>query len=160
MQGRVSISAQQLDDCFDWDVEASPPFPPRSNAIHFFRAFVREQLTPPQRLQLLRWCTAFNALPIDGLKENVTFKYSVGSCDAAADERLPVAHTCSSEVALPDYSSGERLGEKLLRALQEMEGGGGFTVQYKLGEDTLYSTTSANSAACAVTFSDAYIPRG
>ena len=139
VQGRVSISAQQLDDCFDWGAEASPPFPPRSNAILLFRAFVRDGLTPPQRLQLLRWCTARNALPVDGLNEKVTFKHSVGSGgadgggggdrDATADARLPVAHTCSYEVALPNYSSGEWLREKVLRALQEMEGGGGFSVQ-------------------------------
>ena len=108
VQGRLSISAQQLDDCFDWGAEASPPFPPRSNAILLFRAFVRDGLTPPQRLQLLRWCTAQNALPVDGLKEKVTFKHFVGGGgggdgggggrDAAADERLPVAHTCSYEV--------------------------------------------------------------
>ena len=128
-------------------------------------------------MQLLRWCTAFNALPIDGLKEKVTFKHLVGHLvgggggggDAAADVWLPVAHTCSYEVELldystltpprihprtpsayaqqpwyvhvhiitlsslqvelPNYSSGERLREKVLRALQEMEGGGGFSVQ-------------------------------
>ena len=117
VQGRVCISAQQLDECFDWGAEASPPFPPRSKALLLFRAFVRNGLTPPQRLQLLRWCTAQNALPMDGLKEKVTFKHFVGSGggggggggdggrDAAADERLPVAHTCSYEVELPDYSS-------------------------------------------------------
>ena len=33
------------------------------------------------------------------------------------------------QVDLPDYSSGERLREKVLRAMQEMEGGGGFSVQ-------------------------------
>ena len=48
VQGRVSISAQQLNDCFDWNAEAFPPFPPRSNAILLFRAFVREGLTPSQ----------------------------------------------------------------------------------------------------------------
>ena len=130
VQGRVCISAQQLDECFDWAAEASPPFPPRSKALLLFRAFVRNGLTPPQRLQLLRWCTAQNALPVDGLKEKITFKHFVaGGCDVAKDDRLPVAHTCSYEVELPDYSSGERLREKLLRAMQEMEGGGGFSVQ-------------------------------
>ena len=118
VQGRVCISAQQLDECFDWGAEASPPFPPRSNALLLFRAFVRNGLTPPQRLQLLRWCTAQNALPMDGLKEKVTFKHFVGSGggdggggggdggrDAAADERLPVAHTCSYEVELPGLAT-------------------------------------------------------
>ena len=33
------------------------------------------------------------------------------------------------QVELPDYSSGERLREKVLRALHEMEGGGGFFVE-------------------------------
>ena len=80
-------------------------------------------------------CTAHNALPVDGLKDKVAFKHLMllggggGRGDAAEDDRLPVAHTCSSEIELPDYSSGERLREKLLRALQEMEGGGGFYVQ-------------------------------
>lgn len=136
VQGRVSISAQQLDECFDWGAEAFPPFPLHSNAVRLFRAFVRGGLTPPQRLQLLRWCTAQNALPVDGLKEKITFKHFVSGGggggsgrDATADERLPVAHTCSFEVELPDYSSGEPLREKLLRAMQEMEGGGGFAVQ-------------------------------
>ena len=70
---------------------------------------------------------------MDGLKQKVTFKHFVtrggGGELVAEDERLPVAHTCSYEVELPDYSSAEPLREKLLRALQEMEGGGGFAVQ-------------------------------
>ena len=43
-----------------------------------------------------------------------------------ANQWLPVAHTCSSEVELPAYSSCDVLERQLKRALEDMASGGGF----------------------------------
>ena len=45
---------------------------------------------------------------------------------APADQWLPVAHTCTSEVELPAYSCRAALERQLRRAMSDMASGGGF----------------------------------
>jgi len=82
-------------------------------------------LNEQQRRQLLRWATSRSTLPVNGLTQKVTL-IRRDTSGTPPDEWLPEAHTCSLEVALPDYSSSAVLSEQLKRALVEMDAGGGF----------------------------------
>ena len=123
MRGRDSLSAEDLLGCFD--------FAPCGNgaAGALVAGYLREEvgtaLDEQQRRQLLRWATSRSTLPVNGLGQKVTLirKETDG---APPDQWLPEAHTCSFEVALPDYSSRAALQRQLRRALVDMDGGGGF----------------------------------
>ena len=95
--------------------------------------WIVDELAPHLPLELdfvheaanLERCRAFFAA--SPAKFKVTFALAKG--DGSPDDRLPVAHTCSHEIDLPDYSSAEVLRERLFRAIREMEAGGGFNVR-------------------------------
>lgn len=82
-------------------------------------------LDEQQRWKLLRWATSRSTLPANGLGQKVTLIHK-DTEGAPPDRWLPEAHTCSLEIALPDYSSRSALSEQLSRALEEMDAGGGF----------------------------------
>ena len=66
-------------------------------------------------------------LPAAGLDKQVTLLHmETPAGGASADGWLPVAHTCTSEVELPAYSSRAALERQLRRALSDMASGGGF----------------------------------
>lgn len=94
----------------------------------FLREVVGSGLGEQQRWKLLRWATSRSTLPVNGLGQKVTLirKDTDGAPPDQTDQWLPEAHTCSLEVALPDYSSSAALSEQLNRALEEMDAGGGF----------------------------------
>ena len=74
----------------------------------------------PARFRFLQWATALRALPPGGLQEHndrITLK-----CVQGDDTWLPVAHTCSRVLDLPDYSSREVLEQNLLFAMQQTDG--------------------------------------
>ena len=132
VRGRVLLAPADLLGCIDWEASRDA-FPADSHVVEWMHELVAAGGLAPapgascagRLLQLLRWCTGKNALPVDGLRTKVVFR-----CDAlCADDHLPEAHTCSHEVELPDYTSLATLRGKLLRALDEMEAGGGFDVQ-------------------------------
>ena len=124
MRGRDSLSAEDLLDCFDFalggDSAASG-----AEVTGFLREVVGFVLDEQQRWKLLRWATSRSTLPVNGLGQKVTL-IRKDTDGAPPDQWLPEAHTCSLEVALPDYSSSAALSEQLNRALEEMDAGGGF----------------------------------
>ena len=93
----------------------------------YLREEVGTALDEQQRRQLLRWATSRSTLPVNGLGQKVTL-IRRETDGAPPDQWLPEAHTCSFEVALPDYSSRAALQRQLRRALVDMvmDGGGGF----------------------------------
>ena len=124
--GKDSLSAEDLLSCFDFA-------PCGDNAAGelvagYLREVVRSVLKEQQRRQLLRWATSRSTLPVNGLPQKVTL-IRQDTSGTPPDERLPQAHICSLEVALPDYSSSAVLSEQLKRALEEMDAGGGFGLQ-------------------------------
>ena len=135
VRGRVALSASDLLDCFDWD-DAAQTFPPPSRVVGWFQRLVRDELDEAGRHRLLRWCTAHHCLSADGLSNKITLvRHPAGPSDASEgdgggveEQRLPEAHTCSNEVILPEYTTFEDLEEKLLRAMDEMDANGGFTI--------------------------------
>ena len=123
VRGRDALSAEDLLDCFDFA-------PGRSGAAGaivsgFLREVVASVLDEQQRWKLLRWATSRSTLPANGLGQKVTLIHK-DTEGAPPDRWLPEAHTCSLEIALPDYSSRSALSEQLSRALEEMDAGGGF----------------------------------
>ena len=129
--GKDSLSAEDLLSCFD--------FAPRGDGAAgdlvagYLREVVGSELDEQQRRQLLRWATSLSTLrnggvPVNGLKQKVTL-IRRDTNGTPPDEWLPEAHTCSFQVALPDYTSHAALSEQLKRALEEMDAGGGFGLE-------------------------------
>ena len=123
MRGRDSLSAEDLLDCFEFARQGDGA----AGAVvsGFLREVVGSVLDEQQRWKLLRWATSRSTLPVNGLGQKVTL-IRKDTDGAPPDQWLPEAHTCSLEVALPDYSSSAALSEQLNRALEEMDAGGGF----------------------------------
>ncbi|OWZ05716.1 HECT E3 ubiquitin ligase [Phytophthora megakarya] len=70
--------------------------------------------------KLLRFTTGSDRVPIRGLS-NLVFVISRNGPDS---DRLPTAHTCFNHLLLPEYSSREKLKERLLLAINQAEGFG------------------------------------
>ncbi|ETI37863.1 hypothetical protein F443_16266 [Phytophthora nicotianae P1569] len=70
--------------------------------------------------KLLRFATGSDRVPIRGLS-NLVFVISRNGPDS---DRLPTAHTCFNHLLLPEYSSREKLKERLLLAINQAEGFG------------------------------------
>ena len=123
VRGRDSLSAEDLLGCFDFVLGGNGA----AGAVvaGFLREVVGSGLGEQQRWKLLRWATSRSTLPVNGLGQKVTL-IRRDTNGAPPDKWLPEAHTCSLEVALPDYSSSAALSKQLNRALEEMDAGGGF----------------------------------
>jgi hypothetical protein len=114
LQGKATISVQDMLDCFNW----SEPPPPCAASVEYLRAVLAEgnaHLNAPRRLLLLRFCTGLNALPVVGLTRKVSFNF----LDKPGG--LPDPHTCTHELDLPAYGSKAELLEKLMLTLENFE---------------------------------------
>lgn len=69
---------------------------------------------PPLSSQFVRFAWARSRLPPRGATWTSKFGLSVAS---AAEDRLPIAHTCFFSVELPPYSNDERMRRALLTAI-------------------------------------------
>ncbi|CAF3480529.1 unnamed protein product [Rotaria sp. Silwood1] len=76
--------------------------------------------TDEQKRKFLRFTTGSDRAPIGGLAR---LKLII-SRNGPDTDRLPTAHTCFNAFLLPDYSSMEKLREKLLIAINNAEGFG------------------------------------
>ncbi|KAE9321277.1 Ubiquitin-protein ligase [Phytophthora rubi] len=70
--------------------------------------------------KLLRFATGSDRVPIRGLS-NLVFVISRNGPDS---DRLPTAHTCFNHLLLPEYSSRDKLKQRLLLAINQAEGFG------------------------------------
>ena len=121
LQGKARLSTEEIIACFDWSESRSAP------AVEFLRELLQDESvwTESRRLLLLRWSTGRNALPVSGLPKPVTFV--LDDTAGAPDDRLPTAHTCSSEIDLPPYSSKAILRAKLDCALDSFANDASFS---------------------------------
>ncbi|TMW64427.1 hypothetical protein Poli38472_013049 [Pythium oligandrum] len=94
-------------------------FTENSECIRNFWSVVHE-LTLEEKKKLLMFTTGSDRAPIRGLS-NMVFVISRNGPDS---DRLPTAHTCFNHLLLPDYSSREKLKERLLLAINQAEGFG------------------------------------
>jgi len=76
--------------------------------------------TLEQKKRLLFFSTGSDRAPIGGLGK-LPFVITRHGSDS---ERLPSAHTCFNHLLLPEYSTKEKLREKLLAAISNAEGFG------------------------------------
>jgi len=73
-----------------------------------------------QKKKLLFFATGSDRAPIGGLK-NLTFVITRHGPDS---DRLPQAHTCFNHLLLPEYSTKEKIRDRLLAAINNAEGFG------------------------------------
>ena len=125
----MTLSAAELLDCFvlpstsEAEALAAGFSVVESSVPNYFEALLRDDscLDEARRLQLLTWCTALTALPVGGLRENKIRLRLYGPDED--DVTLPETHTCTRELHLPNYSSADTLGKKLLLALDHAADG-------------------------------------
>ena len=94
-------------------------FAPEHRAIRDFWTVVRD-FSPDELRRLLEFVTASDRVPVKGVEE-MTFLIQRNGTD---DERLPTSMTCFGRLLLPEYSSRERLEQKLRHAIENSRGFG------------------------------------
>ena len=99
----------QYDDGFS---EASPCIRLFWRAVHGF--------DEDEKRLLLKFSTGSDRAPIEGLS-SLTFVISRNGPDS---DQLPTSHTCFNHLLLPDYSTFEKLDQKLRLAIHQSEGFG------------------------------------
>jgi ubiquitin-protein ligase E3 A len=87
--------------------------------IKFFWDAVLE-FDDEKKKRLLFFATGTDRVPIGGLAK-LTFVIAKNGTDS---DRLPSSHTCFNVLLLPEYSSADKLKERLLTAIQNSEGFG------------------------------------
>lgn len=87
--------------------------------VQWFWDIVNEMDIKEQRLLLL-FSTGTDRIPVGGV-QNLEFVIQRASDDS---DQLPTSHTCFNVLLLPEYSSKEKLKEKLLTAIRNCEGFG------------------------------------
>jgi hypothetical protein len=87
--------------------------------IGFFWETLRE-ITNEERRSFLQFVWARNRLPTKESDFDAPFKIQRDASKGSSDEALPSASTCFFSLALPEYSSKERLKEKLLFAINNV----------------------------------------
>ncbi|KAG2735343.1 hypothetical protein G9P44_001557 [Scheffersomyces stipitis] len=90
-----------------------------STVVQWFWEYMCE-INTQERKRLLMFVTGSDRVPATGI-QNLSFKISSQGKDS---NRLPVAHTCFNELGLYNYSSKEKLVDKLVTAVNESAGFG------------------------------------
>lgn len=92
-----------------------------SPIIRHFWELVHE-FSQEQKRKLLQFATGSDRVPVGGLSKLklVIARHGTDS------ERLPTAHTCFNVLLLPEYSSKEKLADRLLKAINYSKGFGMF----------------------------------
>lgn len=89
-------------------------YSPEDQVIKYFWEYV-EELAEDQKVSLLHYITGSFSVPIEGFKNlNIIISRLDGN-----ENSLPVAHSCSKELELPNYSTKEILIKKMNYALEE-----------------------------------------
>ena len=137
-QGVVQLSVPDLLGCIEWPAVPLPGGEAEAGAgaeaeregggfvrvcLELRQLICEERLDAEQRLQLLQWCTARNAMPHGGLQQPISLVEN--DTTGAGDFTLPEAHTCAHELHLYCYSNREVLCERLLYALEHRNDGFG-----------------------------------
>jgi len=90
-----------------------------SNVIRWLWEIIHE-MSMEDKKSLLMFATGTDRVPVRGLGHlRLTISKHGGDCD-----RLPSAHTCFNHLLIPEYSSKEKLKDKLLIAIKHSEGFG------------------------------------
>ncbi|GAX80909.1 hypothetical protein CEUSTIGMA_g8344.t1 [Chlamydomonas eustigma] len=90
-----------------------------SPTVNFFWQAVHS-MTMEQKRKLLAFTTGCDRAPVGGLGQ-LTLIVQRGGPDT---DRLPTSHTCFNTLLLPEYSSKEKLNERLALAIENAQGFG------------------------------------
>lgn len=91
-----------------------------SPIISWFWEVIHNDMNDKQRIHFLKFATGSDRVPVNGLS-SLDFFISRHGPDT---DRLPSAQTCFNHLLLPEYSSKEKLRNKMLIAIQYAEGFG------------------------------------
>ena len=108
LNGRRKVDVEDLKNC----VRYTGGLRPFSKVVVYFWR-VLASFTDETRMDLLRFVTGTNKIPLDGFDPTLT----ITGTDAG-DDSLPTAHTCFNQLVLPRYKSADRLKDKLLKAIK------------------------------------------
>ncbi|GAB5592924.1 hypothetical protein Unana1_07824 [Umbelopsis nana] len=111
----MDLDMKELEAVADYDDGYDPNHP----VIKHFWSIVHE-LSPQHKRQLLLFVTASDRIPVGGLKE-LMFVIQRNGPDS---DRLPTALTCFCRLLLPEYSSREKLKNRLLVSIENAKGFG------------------------------------
>ena len=79
-----------------------------------------DEFSEEQKRKFLMFATGCDRAPINGLSD---LHLTISRAGPDSD-RLPSSHTCFNHVLLPEYSSREKLKDRLTLAIQHAEGFG------------------------------------
>eukprot|EP00474_Spongospora_subterranea_P008715 CRZ09173.1 hypothetical protein [Spongospora subterranea] len=88
--------------------------------VNFWK--VVHELSEEEKRKFLSFCTGSDRVPINGLG-NLKVPFIIARNGPDSD-RLPTSHTCFNHLLLPEYSTLEKLRERLITAIQNSEGFG------------------------------------
>ncbi|KXJ10271.1 ubiquitin-protein ligase E3A [Exaiptasia diaphana] len=113
--GSKELDFEALESATDYDGGLTKDSP----LIKWFWEIVHN-FTLEQKRQLLMFTTGSDRVPVGGLSK-VKLIIAKNGSDSL---RLPTAHTCFNVLLLPEYSSKEKLEERLLKAINNAKGFG------------------------------------
>jgi hypothetical protein len=114
------VGSRELDfSALEANTEYEGGYDSNSDVVRNFWHFVKSSDTET-RLKLLKFVTGSSKAPVGGLGE-MKFKIQRAGPDSM---QLPTSHTCFNTLLLCDYSSYDKLAERLGRAILECEGFG------------------------------------
>ncbi|KAG2179772.1 hypothetical protein INT43_003555 [Umbelopsis isabellina] len=111
----LDLDMKELEEVAEYD----DGYEHNHTVIRHFWSIVHE-LSPQHKRQLLLFVTASDRVPVGGLKE-LMFVIQRNGPDS---DRLPTALTCFSRLLLPEYSSREKLKDRLLVSIENAKGFG------------------------------------
>ncbi|OQR92752.1 HECT E3 ubiquitin ligase [Achlya hypogyna] len=113
--GSEELDFEALEEVAHYD----DGFNAESSAVRNFWSVVHE-FSLAEKKALLKFCTGSDRAPIRGLS-NMVFVISRNGPDS---DRLPTAHTCFNHLLLPDYTTRDKMKNRLQLAITQSEGFG------------------------------------
>ncbi|KYQ89671.1 putative protein serine/threonine kinase [Tieghemostelium lacteum] len=94
-------------------------FPEQSSTPKYFTR-VLDEMSQDELHMFLRFLTGMVAIPLQGLEKPLSIVYVPKS------DKLPVSHTCSYQLDLPDYNDYTQLKKKILQMIEWLDSGFSF----------------------------------
>jgi len=94
-----------------------------SPVVQWFWQAVRS-FNQEEKARLIQFVTGTSRVPLEGFKaiRGIGGPQKFQIHKTYGEDRLPSAHTCFNQIDLPEYSSYEKLREKLILAIKETQG--------------------------------------
>ncbi|MCJ1281848.1 hypothetical protein MMC26_001171 [Xylographa opegraphella] len=115
VEGDQTIDLAELESATKYENGYSADHPTIKDFWFVVRSFSEDQLR-----KLLEFVTASDRVPVKGVS-SMTFMIQRNGTD---DDRLPTSLTCFGRLLLPEYSSRDKLQEKLCLAIENAQGFG------------------------------------